>query len=179
MTSFSKVFWRLLIFAKILWIGTRRSICFCNKAVANDDLLSLFTTSRKVANGSRYPFGVLRPPKWYQWQPMAVNGTHGNQWQSMVPTVKLPLVLLVKLRTYPKFVYAWSCAMQNIVYDKLAAYQTCLCIDSAYAGKINLYHIFCWSNLILCLYNINTLNICKKKFDAKKLIFNKMTALWT
>ena len=46
------------------------------KAVANDDLLSLFTTSRKVDNGSQYLFGVFRLPM----------GTKGNQWQ---PTPKL------------------------------------------------------------------------------------------
>ena len=46
--------------AKILWIRIRGLICFCNKAVANDDLLSLFTTSRKVANGSQNPFGVFK-----------------------------------------------------------------------------------------------------------------------
>ena len=46
------------------------------KAVTNDDLLSLFTTSRKVDNGSQYLFGVFRLPM----------GTKGNQWQ---PTPKL------------------------------------------------------------------------------------------
>ena len=43
----------------------------------------------------------------------------------------------------------------------------CLCI----CGEINLYHSFCWNNLILCLHNIDTLNICVKKLDAKILIF--------
>ena len=28
---------------------------------------------------------------------------------------------------------------------------------------------FCWNSLILCLHNINTLNIYMKKFDAKKI----------
>ena len=45
--------------------------------------------------------------------------------------------------------------------------------------EINLYHSFCWNNLILCLHNIDTLNICVKKFDAIILIFDKMIALWT
>ena len=32
---------------------------------------------------------------------------------------------------------------------------------------------------VLCLHNEDTRNICTKKFYAKKLIFDKMTALWT
>ena len=36
---------------------------------------------------------------------------------------------------------------------------------------------FLWSNLILCLYNIDTLNICMKEFDAERIIFEKMTAV--
>ena len=31
-------------------------------------------------------------------------------------------------------------------------------------GPINSYHSFLWSNLILCLYNVDTFNICMKKF---------------
>ena len=35
--------------------------------------------------------------------------------------------------------------------------------------------------LILCLYNIDTLNICMKEFGLEKIIFDKMTAVrtWT
>ena len=39
----------------------------------------------------------------------------------------------------------------------LYMHRWCLC------GSINSYHIFWWSNLILCLYNVNTLNICMKQ----------------
>ena len=48
-------------------------------------------------------------------------------------------------------------------------------------GQINSYHSFWWSNLILCLYNIDTLNICTKESGWKKIIFDKMTAMrtWT
>ena len=31
-------------------------------------------------------------------------------------------------------------------------------------GRINSYHSFWWSNLILSLYNVDTLNICMKEF---------------
>ena len=31
--------------------------------------------------------------------------------------------------------------------------------------------------LILCLYNVDTLNICMKEFGSVKIIFDKMTAV--
>ena len=33
--------------------------------------------------------------------------------------------------------------------------------------------------LILCLYNVNILNICMKEFGSEKIIFDKMTAVRT
>ena len=44
---------------------------------------------------------------------------------------------------------------------------------------INFYHSFLWSNLILCLYNVDTLNICMKEFCSEKIFFDKMTAVRT
>ena len=38
-------------------------------------------------------------------------------------------------------------------------------------GPINSYHSFWWSDLILCLYNIDTLNICMKESGWKKFFF--------
>ena len=46
-------------------------------------------------------------------------------------------------------------------------------------GPINSYHRFLWNNLILCLYNVDTLNICMKEFGPEKIIFDKMTAVRT
>ena len=46
-------------------------------------------------------------------------------------------------------------------------------------GPINFYHSFWWSNLILSLYIIDTLNICMKEFGSEKIIFDKMTAVRT
>ena len=46
-------------------------------------------------------------------------------------------------------------------------------------GPINSYHSVWWSNLILCIYNVNTLNICMKEFGSDKIIFGKMTAVRT
>ena len=48
-------------------------------------------------------------------------------------------------------------------------------------GPINFYHRFSWINLILCLYNMDTLNICMKEFSFEKIFFDKMTAVrtWT
>ena len=33
--------------------------------------------------------------------------------------------------------------------------------------------------LILCLYNVDTLNICMKEFGSEKILFDKMTAMRT
>ena len=47
-------------------------------------------------------------------------------------------------------------------------------------GLINSYHSFWWSNLILCLYNVDTLNICMKEFivfvctDSTEIFFSKL-----
>ena len=35
------------------------------------------------------------------------------------------------------------------------------------------------NNLILFLYNVDTLNICMKEFGSEKIICNKMTAMRT
>ena len=46
-------------------------------------------------------------------------------------------------------------------------------------GEINLYQSFYWSHLILCIHNVATMNICMKKLDAIKILFDKMTVFWT
>ena len=46
-------------------------------------------------------------------------------------------------------------------------------------GQINSYHSFWWSNLILWLYNLDTLNICMKELVEKQNTFDKMTAVRT
>ena len=46
-------------------------------------------------------------------------------------------------------------------------------------GPINSYHSFWWNYFILCLYNVDTLNICMKEFGPEKIIFDKMTAVRT
>ena len=40
-------------------------------------------------------------------------------------------------------------------------------------GPIDSYHSFWWSNLICCLYNIDTLNICIKEFGSENIILIK------
>ena len=49
-------------------------------------------------------------------------------------------------------------------------------IEHCVCGEFNLYHSSCRNNSILCLHNIDSLNICMKKFDAKKIFFDKITA---
>ena len=40
-------------------------------------------------------------------------------------------------------------------------------------GPINSFHSFWWSNLILCLFNIDILNICMKEFGWEKIFLTK------
>ena len=42
---------------------------------------------------------------------------------------------------------------------------------------INSYYSFLWNNLILCRYNVDTLNICMKEFGSQKIILTKWQ-LW-
>ena len=44
-------------------------------------------------------------------------------------------------------------------------------------GPINSYYSFWWNNLILCRYNVDTLNICMKEFCSEKMILTKWP-LW-
>ena len=46
-------------------------------------------------------------------------------------------------------------------------------------GPINSYHSFLWSNLILCLYNVDTFNICMKELGLEIIFFDKMTVVRT
>ena len=46
-------------------------------------------------------------------------------------------------------------------------------------GPINSYHSFGWNNLILCLNNVDTLNICMKELGSEKIFFDKITAVRT
>ena len=42
-----------------------------------------------------------------------------------------------------------------------------------------LYNVDTFSNLILCLYNVDTFNICMKEFGLEIIFFDKMTAMRT
>ena len=66
-----------------------------------------------------------------------------------------------------------SCENLDNFSLKLLLYMRRWCLH----GLINSYHSFWWSNLILCLFNIDTLNICMKVFGSEKIIFDKMTTM--
>ena len=55
-----------------------------------------------------------------------------------------------------------------ILYD---VYRQCIC------EEFNLYHSLCRNISILCLLSIDSLNICMKKFDAKKYQNNSFVKL--
>ena len=49
-------------------------------------------------------------------------------------------------------------------------------IDSAYVGNSTCTTACAETIQYFCLHNIDSLNICMKKFDAKKMFFDKITA---
>ena len=77
MRSRVKIPLKFTYIAKLLVLATLVSICSYNGVVENDDLLSLFTTNRKIpkATDIRSEFSDCQ---WYQWQPMAANSTNGK-----------------------------------------------------------------------------------------------------
>ena len=46
-------------------------------------------------------------------------------------------------------------------------------------GPINSNHSFWWNNMILSLYNVDTLDKCMKEVGSENIIFDKMTAVRT
>ena len=44
--------------------------------------------------------------------------------------------------------------------------------------EISLYQSFYWSYLMLCIHNVDSLNICMKMFDTIKIFFDNMTGFW-
>ena len=56
-----------------------------------------------------------------------------------------------------------------ICVAKWLLYMQRQCLD----GPINFFHSFYWSNLILCIHNVDILNICMKEFGSQKNIIDK------
>ena len=101
----------------------------------------------------------------------------------------LPQLLMEQFNTLPiQFRRMKEFGTEKIFFDEMPAVRTWTIfslIGLLYMhrwclhGPINSYHSVSWSNLILCLYNIDTLNICMKEFRSEKMIFDKMTVVRT
>ena len=78
---------------------------------------------------------------------------------------------------FPKKYYWQSGSYENFeIFFRLV----CICMHrQCLNGPINLYQSFWWNNSILCLHNVDTLNICIKEFYSKMIIIDKMTAIGT
>ena len=76
------------------------------------------------------------------------------------------------VRTFLRTVRIFSLKDNFFLIGLLYMHRWCL------HGPINSYHSFEWSNLILCLYNKDTLNICMKEFGLE-IFFDKLTAMRT
>ena len=63
--------------AKLLVLAIPVSVCSYNGVVENGDLRWLFTTNRKLPMATDIG-SEFSDCQWYQWQPMAANGTNGK-----------------------------------------------------------------------------------------------------
>ena len=74
---------------------------------------------------------------------------------------------------------------ENIIFDdsymNLDNFSYFFFTGKGFYRPINSYYSFSWNNLILCLHDVHSLDICMKKFYCEKIIFDKMTAMrtWT
>ena len=96
----------------------------------------------------------------------------------------LPQLLMEQLDTFPiqcrhiEHMHEWVWFRKNIFWqnDSCENLDNFSLISLLYMhrwclhGPINSYHSLWWSNLILCLYNIDTLNLCIREFDSEKII---------
>ena len=75
MRSRVKIPLKFTYIAKLLVLAIPVSVCSYNGVVETDDLRWLFTTNRQLpmATDIRSEFSDCQ---WYQWQPMAANGTY-------------------------------------------------------------------------------------------------------
>ena len=101
--------------------------------------------------------------------------TQGSQ---LVPELllKLSVTLHIQYR-YIEHVHEEVSCKKKIPFRKwLLIYNLAILYDMCICGEFNLYHSLCQNNSVLCLHNIDSLDICIKKFDAKKIFFDKITA---
>ena len=105
-----------------------------------------------------------------------INSYHSFWWNNLilclynVNTLNICMKKLVRKNNF-----WWSDSCENLdnfsLIRLLYMHRWCL------HGPINSYYSFWWNNLILCRYNVDTLNICMKEFGSQKIILTKWQ-LW-
>ena len=108
---------------------------------------------------------------------------HEGVWFTKIILTKWQLWELSQLFPYMAFVYALIVPWQNDSCENLdnfslirLLYMHRWCLH----GPINSNHSFWWSNLILCQYNVGTMNICMKEFiifvctDSTEIFLSKL-----
>ena len=74
---------------------------------------------------------------------------------------------------------------EKLNFDKMAAFVNLdnifvyVCLASALVGRSTCTRAFDETIQILCIHNVDTLNICMKEIDCIKIIIDKITAVGT
>ena len=133
---------------------------------------------------------------WQKWQLWELRQFFPNRTFVYVPLWAdqlLPQLLMKHFDTLPKQCRHIEHSMKEIGSEKIIfdKNDSCENLDNfsligllymhrwCLHGLINSYHSFWWSNLILCLYNEDTLKIRMKEFGSEIIIFDKMIAVRT
>ena len=74
--------------------------------------------------------------------------------------------------------YVYNRKLRANSVEVIAVCNSKWCIGSDIRGIQHVPQLF-WNILILCIHNVDTLNICMKKFDVIKILHDKKTAFWT
>ena len=94
-----------------------------------------------------------------------INSYHSFWWNNLIFCLYNVDTLDICMKEFGSFLTKWQLWEQFSLIRLLYMHRRCL------HGPINSYHSFWWSNLILCLYNMDILNIFMKEAGWKKKIW--------
>ena len=105
-----------------------------------------------------------------------INSYHSFLWSNLILCLYNVVTFNICMKEYCSGKIIWrndSCEnLDNFSLIRLL-YMHRWCLH----GPINSYYSFWWNNLILCRYNVDTLNICMKEFGSQNIILTKWQ-LW-
>ena len=126
---------------------------------------NIFWQNDSCENLDYFSLGILNMHRWCLHGP--INSYHSFWWSNLilflynVDTMNICMKEIGSEKN--NFWQNYSC--EN--YDNFSLVGLYMHIWCRH-GPINSYYSFRWNNLILCLYNVDTLNICMKELGSEK-----------